>query len=125
MSFRFSKRSLAALEGVNPKLVAVVHRALELSPVDFVVTEGLRTRERQARLVKAGASRTMNSQHIIGRAVDVAPWIDGQIRWDWPPFHKIARAFKAAAAELGVTIVWGGDWKTFKDGPHFELGRGE
>ncbi len=123
--FRFSQRSLNALEGVHPKLVAIAHRALELSPVDFVVTEGLRTKERQAKLVKAGASRTLNSQHILGRAIDVAPWIDGTVRWDWSPFHKIARAFKTAAAEQGVVIVWGGDWKTFKDGPHFELGRRE
>ena len=66
----------------------------------------------------------MNSRHLTGHAVDLAPYIGGEIRWDWPPFHHIAAAMKAAAAELAVPLTWGGDWKTFKDGPHFELHRG-
>ena len=122
MAFRFSKRSLKALEGVHPALVAVAHRALELSPVDFVVTEGLRTLERQKELKAAGASSTLNSRHLTGHAIDVAAWI-GEIRWDWPLYTQIADAFKQAASELNVAIVWGGDWKTFQDGPHFELDR--
>ena len=122
VTFRFSKRSLKALEGVHPALVAVAHRALELSPVDFVVTEGLRTLERQKELKAAGASRTLNSRHITGHAIDVAAWV-GEIRWDWPLYAKIADAFKQAASELNVAIVWGGDWKSFRDGPHFELSR--
>lgn len=123
MSFRFSARSLAKLEGVHPDLVRVVHRALELSKVDFSVVEGLRTVEQQKELVASGASRTMNSRHITGHAVDLAPFIAGQIRWDWPPFYDIAKAMKAAAAELNVPVIWGGDWRTFKDGPHWELDR--
>jgi peptidoglycan L-alanyl-D-glutamate endopeptidase CwlK len=122
-NFRFSARSLAKLEGVHPDLVRVVHRALELSKVDFSIVEGLRTVERQKELLASGASRTMNSRHITGHAVDLAPFIAGQIRWDWPPFYDIAKAMKAAAAELNVPIIWGGDWRTFKDGPHWELDR--
>ncbi len=122
-NFRFSARSLAKLEGVHPDLVRVVHRALELSKVDFSIVEGLRTVERQKELLASGASRTMNSRHITGHAVDLAPFIAGQIRWDWPPFYDIAKAMKAAAAELNVPIIWGGDWTTFKDGPHWELDR--
>ena len=121
-AFRFSTRSLKALEGVHPALVAVAHRALELSPVDFVVTEGLRTLERQKELKAAGASRTLNSRHITGHAIDVAAWV-GEIRWDWPLYTQIAEAFKQAASELNVAIVWGGDWESFRDGPHFELSR--
>lgn len=120
-----NQKSEAKLVGVNEKLVKVVRRAVELSSVEFIITEGLRTKERQAELVKAGASRTMNSMHIVGRAVDVAPIIGGQVRWDWPPFHKIAEAFKKAAKELNIAIEWGGDWKTFPDGPHFQLGAKE
>lgn len=122
-NFRFSARSLAKLEGVHPDLVRVVHRALELSKVDFSVVEGLRTVERQKELLASGASRTMNSRHITGHAVDLAPFIAGQIRWDWPPFYDIAKAMKASAAELNVPVIWGGDWRTFKDGPHWELDR--
>jgi peptidoglycan L-alanyl-D-glutamate endopeptidase CwlK len=121
--FSFSHRSERNLRGVHPDLVRVVRRALQLSPVDFTVVEGLRTKKRQAELLKAGASRTMNSRHLTGHAVDLAPFIGGRIRWDWPPFHLLAKAMKTAAAELGVAIVWGGDWRTFKDGPHFELDR--
>lgn len=111
------------LKGVNPELVAVVNLAHQISEVEFAVIEGLRTRERQTQLVAKGASKTMNSRHITGHAVDLAPVIDGEIRWDWPPFYKIADAMKEAANRLGVAIVWGGDWRTFKDGPHFELDR--
>jgi peptidoglycan L-alanyl-D-glutamate endopeptidase CwlK len=123
MSHTFSARSESRLAGVHHDLVRVVRKALTLSPVDFAVIEGLRTTERQAELLKAGASRTMNSRHITGHAIDLAPFIAGSIRWDWPPFHQIAKAMKDAAAAEGVAIVWGGDWRTFKDGPHFELDR--
>ncbi len=116
-------RSDQRLQGVNLDLQRVVRRAFTLSKIPFIVTEGLRTPERQAALMKAGASQTMNSRHLTGHAVDLAPVIDGEVRWDWPPFHEIARAMKQAAAACGVAIVWGGDWRTFKDGPHFELDR--
>lgn len=122
-NYKLSAKSEARLTGVHPDLVRVVRRALQLSPVDFAVVEGLRTKERQAALVAEGASRTMNSRHITGHAVDLAPIIAGSISWAWPPFYKLAAAVKQAAAELGVAIVWGGDWRTFKDGPHFELDR--
>ena len=123
MSRVFSPRSEQRLVGVHPDLVRVVRRALALGPQDFAIVEGLRDPKRQEQLVAQGASRTMNSRHLTGHAVDVAPVIAGQVRWDWPPFHDIARAMKQAAAEAGVPIVWGGDWRTFKDGPHFELDR--
>lgn len=122
MKYKLGSRSIANLRGVHPDLVAVVKRAITLTEIDFTVTEGLRTKERQAQLVKAGASKTMNSRHITGHAVDVAAWVDG-IRWDWGLYAKIAVAFKKAAADLGVPIIWGGDWKSFRDGPHFELDR--
>lgn len=123
MTFALSQRSLRRLVGVHPDLAAVVRRAIGLTPVDFMVTEGLRTPARQAALVRAGASRTLKSRHLTGHAVDVAAMIDGQVRWDWPLYPKIARAFRQAADELGVEIVWGGDWKRLRDGPHFELDR--
>lgn len=123
MTFHLSPRSQDRLTGVHPDLVRVVKRAIQLTEVDFMVTEGLRTKERQAILKAAGASKTLNSRHITGHAVDVAAWVGGDVRWDWPLYAKIAKAFKQAAAELGVPIVWGGDWKSLKDGPHFELDR--
>ena len=85
-----------------------------------MVTEGLRSKERQKELVAAGASKTMNSRHITGHAVDLAAYVNG-IRWDWPLYEKIAKAMKQAAYELNIKIEWGGDWKSFKDGPHIQL----
>ncbi|CAN5395301.1 M15 family metallopeptidase [soil metagenome] len=123
MSFSLSQRSRDRMKGVNFALVAVVEAAIRVTPIEFVVTEGLRTKTRQAALVKAGASRTMKSRHITGHAVDVAAVIDGRIRWDWPLYPRIAAAFKAAALELNTPIVWGGDWTSLRDGPHFELDR--
>lgn len=117
-----NERSVMRLVGVNDKLVKIVQRASQISEVEFIVTEGVRTLERQKVLFAKGASKTLKSKHIVGRAVDLAPVIDGEVRWDWPPFYKIADAMKQAAKEQGVVIVWGGDWKSFKDGPHFELG---
>lgn len=123
MSYKLSQRSINRLKGVNPDLVSVVKLAIERSDVEFMVTEGLRTKERQAELVKAGASKTMNSRHITGHAVDLAAIVGGEIRWDWPLYTKLAKAMKQAAYELNVDIEWGGDWKSFKDGPHFQLAR--
>lgn len=149
MTFRFSKASLDRLATVDPALQKVAHRALELSPIDFVVVQGNRTLDEQKRLYGKGRTAaqcrakgvpieyarpgeakvtwTLNSNHIGGKAVDVAPYVDGGIQWDdsgkrglWP---KIAAAFKQAAKELGVPITWGGDWTTTVDRPHFELKR--
>jgi peptidoglycan L-alanyl-D-glutamate endopeptidase CwlK len=123
MPFTFNARSLRNLKGVHPDLVRVVHRAAELSEIEFIVTEGLRTLERQRQLVAAGASKTLKSRHLTGHAIDFAPVINGEVTWKWPPFFIIANAFKAAASELGTAIIWGGDWTRFKDGPHIELDR--
>lgn len=122
MTYKLSKRSLDNLAGIHPDLVAVIHRAIEITPVDFMVIEGLRTVARQKELFAAGATRTMNSRHLTGHAVDLAAWVGG-IRWDWPLYDAIAVAVKKAAKELNVPITWGGDWTTFRDGPHFELDR--
>lgn len=123
MSFRLSSRSRARLIGVHPALIAVFEAAITRTPVDFMITEGLRTAERQAALIKAGASRTTRSRHLTGHAVDVAALVEGQVRWDWPLYGRIAQAFKAAALDLKTPLIWGGDWKTLRDGPHFELDR--
>ena len=100
-----------------------MHKALKYTCIDFVVTEGIRTVNEQSVLYEAGATRTMNSRHLTGHAVDIAAWVGRGIRWDWPLYKTISEAVKTAARELGVDIVWGGDWKTFKDGPHYELSR--
>lgn len=121
MTFKLSKRSLSNLEGVHPDLVDVVKRAIEITPVDFTVIEGLRTEARQKKLFAEGASKTLNSRHLTGHAVDIVPFIDGDISWHWPHYYPLAEAMKDAADELGVDIEWGGDWKRFKDGPHWQL----
>lgn len=121
--FYLSQRSKNNLVGVHPDLVAVVKLAIKRTPVDFVVTQGVRTMAEQRRLKAIGASRTLRSRHLTGHAVDVAALDGKEIRWDWPLYARIAQAFKAAADELDVPIVWGGDWRSFKDGPHFELSR--
>lgn len=121
--FRFSNRSLTALEGVHSDLVVVVTHALLISELDFVVIEGLRKLERQQKLYRAGAARTLNSRHLTGHAVDLAVWWDGDIRWDWPLYAKLSTSVKRAANHHNIPILWGGDWETFRDGPHYELCR--
>jgi peptidoglycan L-alanyl-D-glutamate endopeptidase CwlK len=123
MTFNLSRRSLERMHGVHPDLVKVVMRAIKITEVDFGVTEGMRTVEKQREYVARGASKTMKSRHLTGHAVDLAAYVGGAVSWDWPHYHKIAAAMKSAAKEHEVAIVWGGDWSTFKDGPHFELDR--
>jgi len=118
-----NERSEKALVGVHPDLVAVVRRAAEIMPGGFILTEGMRTKERQRELFAKGLSKTMKSRHLVGLAVDFAPLIDGDVTWKWPAFPPVANAFKQAAKELNIAIEWGGDWRKFKDGPHIELSR--
>jgi peptidoglycan L-alanyl-D-glutamate endopeptidase CwlK len=121
MSIILGSRSLARLEGVHPDLVRIVKKAADISDLDFTVLEGLRTVERQKQLFAQKATQTMNSRHITGHAVDLAPMIGGEISWDWPLYHRLAKIVKGAAAVERLPIQWGGDFRTFKDGPHWEL----
>lgn len=122
MAFKLSTKSKTNLKGVHPVLKKIVERAIELTTVDFMVNEGLRTKTRQKELVAAGASKTMNSRHISGHAVDLVAMLGSEITWKTEYYTPIAIAMKKAAAEQGCTsLIWGGDWPTFKDLVHFEL----
>lgn len=145
--FQLGTRSRANLSGVHADLVLVVERAIAVTPVDFGVSEGLRSLARQQEMVATGASGTMNSRHLTGHAVDLMAYENGEVSWNWPLYYKIADAMRQAAVEVGVPIVWGAAWARvlndfgtarkasneyvderraqdrtpFMDGPHFEL----
>jgi hypothetical protein len=147
--FVLSQRSLDRLTGVQPALVAVVKRAIQLTKVDFGVIEGVRTQMRQQELVNSGASQTMNSRHLTGHAVDLMAYIGDRASWELNLYDDIADAMKQAAIELDTPIKWGGAWsvqdirkwhgtmasamnsyiderrkqgrRPFIDAPHFEL----
>lgn len=123
MTYKFSQRSLDRLKGVHPDLVKVMLEAIKESPYDFGITEGLRSPERQKELYEGGKSRTMNSRHLTGHAVDIAVFIDGKVTWDFGVYEKVAEHIEKTAELLKVRIIWGGRWRTLKDGPHFELDR--
>jgi peptidoglycan L-alanyl-D-glutamate endopeptidase CwlK len=164
MTYRLGDASKEKLVGVHPIIRGVVLRAIALTEQDFGVFEGVRTTERQRKLVASGASKTLNSMHIpqidrtgrtkevLGHAVDLVPWIDGQFRWEWGPCFKIAVAVDRAATEQNVAqlFCWGGVWDRwlsqyggnaanmgqavqqyaarhpgpdFVDGPHYQIGR--
>lgn len=124
-----STSSESKLKKVHPDLVRVVRRTAKLikdKSFGFIITCGVRTVEEQKKLLKAGATRTMNSRHIPGKdgyskAVDFAVTIDGKVKWDWPLYAKLSGIVKEAAKLEKVQIEWGGDWKSFKDGPHYQL----
>jgi peptidoglycan L-alanyl-D-glutamate endopeptidase CwlK len=118
------------LKNVHPDLVKVVNRsAKNITGTDgfgFIITCGVRTLSEQKKLYAIGATKTLNSRHIPGndgysKAVDFAVTVDGKVRWDWPLYSKLSKIVKEAARLEKVNIEWGGDWKTFKDGPHFQL----
>lgn len=150
--YRLGTGSRRELQGVHPALVRVVERAIQITLQDFSVHDGIRTIEEQRQYVKAKVSWTMKSRHLpqadgYGHEVDLVPYINGRLRWEWPPIYAIARAMRQAAEELGVKIVWGGCWerldgdmrdpelmveqyserrrrkgkKVRADGPHFQL----
>lgn len=144
--YKLGTRSLSNLKGVHPDLVKVVKRAIEITEQDFTVIEGLRSRERQRILLNRGASKTMNSRHLTGHAVDLAVWKNGSISWevgnpnleyqlsqndDYELYQEIGTSMLMAAKELGIPIRWGADWDSdykhsderFLDWVHFELSR--
>lgn len=130
MPFHLTVRDNKHLRNLNPDLARVMRKAAAIWPYKnqiFFVTCSLRTLEEQRKLVAAGASKTLRSRHLPGKktglahAVDIAIKLDGQVRWDWPLFVQAAKVIKAAAKAEGVTIEWGGDWESFRDGPHFQL----
>ena len=121
--FKLSKKSLAKLSEVNPDLQKLVKNAIGLSTIDFGISEGMRTKERQQLLYDSGKSQTMNSRHLTGHAVDVYAWKDGAVSWEFEDYETINVAFSQAAKLTNTPYVWGGSWKSFKDGPHFELKR--
>lgn len=121
MTYALGAASLAKLTGVHPDLQRVVKLAITKTAQDFTVTEGLRTKARQVYLVQTGKSKTMNSRHITGHAVDLAPVVNGAISWDWDHFWPIVTAMETAAKELGVDVEAGARWRSFPDGPHFQL----
>lgn len=159
MAFTFGAKSRSELKGVHPKMVRFAELTLCYSAQDFGIHDGLRTTAEQAEYVRTGASQTMNGKHLKqkdgwGHAIDAVPFINGKLRWEWPPIYVIAAAAKRAAAELGLRVKWGGAWielsqikgdtpadmeraveaygaarrragkKVFTDGPHFELVEG-
>lgn len=147
--FKLSNISKQRLEGIKPELRAVVERAIEITEVDFGVTQGLRTIEEQEALVARGASKTMKSKHLTGDAVDLAAYIGPRVSWEIKLYDDIADAMKQAAIELNTPIRWGAAWtvaditkwegtmeeamnayvdwrrkegrRPFIDAPHFEL----
>ena len=158
MSWKLSRRSKNELLHVHPDLCQFVDCLLAESPVDFGVHDGLREKAEQKELVRIGASRTMKSRHLIGKdgyghAVDLVPYINGKLRWEWEPIYELAEAARRVSLEIEVPIRWGGVWdrrlgnleagfmeeevqdyvarrkkrfpkrKVFIDGPHFELPR--
>lgn len=128
MGFRWSKRSLRELEGIDPDLRKVCDLALKLTPIDFIITDGKRTIEEQRHYVKIGASKTMNSRHLKGDAIDFVALIPDtsgkkKVSYRFEAMKKIAGAFKKAAKQLDIPIEWGGDWKSFKDTPHIQLAK--
>ena len=128
MPYSFGTNSKVELQGVHPKLVEVAYLAIELSEQDFSVHDGLRTSVEQQKLVAKGASKTLNSKHLrqadgFGHAMDLVPYINGKLRWEWKPIYIIAEAVHEAADKLGVSLVWGGVWdRAFGDLPGSRAG---
>jgi len=149
MAYKLSTRSRERLIGIDSKLKEVVSLAITYTKIDFGVIEGLRTEKRQRALVESGASQTMKSKHLEGRAVDLMAYVDGRGCWELNVYDEVADAMKRAAIEVDVIVRWGAAWtvtdirewkgtmeeamnsyvdtrrsqgrRPFIDAPHFEL----
>ncbi len=122
MTRTLTARDRQRLVGVHPDLVRVLERAARDGAIEWFVTEGVRSMDRQAELAAAGVSRTMRSRHLTGHAVDLAVrGGESGVRWDRPAYEALAVEILAAAQAEGVAIEWGGHWRSFFDGPHFQL----
>jgi peptidoglycan L-alanyl-D-glutamate endopeptidase CwlK len=119
--YQLSDRSSDRLMGVHTDLVKIVYRAIQTTEIDFGVSEGLRSLKTQKEYLAKGVTTTLNSRHLSGHAVDVFAYVGGIARWEMPLYEKIHDAFKSASEELGIPVEWGGGWKSFPDGPHFQL----
>ena len=125
-----NEKSLSNLKGVNPLLVSVFGAAAAICPIEFQITEGVRSIQRQEFLVDSGKSKTLNSYHLIqkdgyGAAGDIVVLIDGVASWHFDDYKQVSNSVKIAAQQLGAKITWGGDFPTFKDGCHFQLEKGK
>lgn len=147
---KLSQISYKNLQGVNPQLVELVETAIIHTPIDFRVTDGLRSLSEQKHLVSIGASQTLDSKHLTGDAIDIVPWINGKPKWEWPLIYTLADHVRSVAKKLDVTLRWGALWnpgmsftytvkppqelvenyvnsmrakkkRVFLDGPHYEL----
>lgn len=115
VTYKFGNRSKREMKGVHLGLVDVAHEALKITSIDFSVIDGVRTKLEQGRMVQKGLSQTMKSKHLVqpdgyGHALDVVPFFNGKIRWEWPLIFEVTEAFFIAAETLGIELVWGGAW---------------
>lgn len=121
--YKFGTKSKERLATVHPDLQKLFNAAISTSPYDFSITEGVRSLERQKELLEVGKSTTMNSRHLKGNAVDIAVFVEGKLTWDFKYYKEVSDHIKALSKSMQIPIVWGGDWKSFIDGVHYELDR--
>ncbi len=119
--FYFSNSSLKKLKTVDKKLQILFTEAIADSPLDFKITEGIRTLERQRELLRLGFSKTLKSYHLVGKAVDIAIIKNDEANWEVENYKLVANHIKKVAERLNIKIKWGGDFKSFFDGCHFQL----
>lgn len=119
--YSFGSKSKERLKGVHPRLVQVMEEAIKSSPLDFSITEGVRTIEKQKELFSSGKSQTMRSRHLTGHAVDIAVLVDGKVTWDIAKYRIVTDHIKTVAKQLKIPLEFGIDWVSFIDGPHIQL----
>jgi len=110
MGFKLSSRSIDRLGGIDAGLITVVNTAIDMTKVDFGVTCGMRTLAEQEALVAKGASQTMKSKHLEGRAVDLVAYVGSSVTWQLNMYDDLADAMAAAAGKLNVPLKWGAAW---------------
>lgn len=109
------------------KLVAKVNTSVLSSNVKMVVTQGLRTFEEQDALYnkrpKVTNAKGGQSIHNYGLAFDFCLVDGGRTIWDTTKDFdgdKVADWMEVVKVFKDAGYVWGGDFKSIHDAPHFE-----
>lgn len=135
---RFGKASKRRLATVAKELQHLAEEALAVEIIDFSVTDGRRSKERQNQYFAEGKSKVQwpDSHHNVlepddlAEAFDLTPFVNGALSYDKTHCCVLAGVILTKAKELGLKIRWGGNWdrdlepitdQDFQDLVHYEL----
>ena len=146
--YQYSRNSLAKIKTTEQCVVDLCFLALSIANnrkafcPDFGISHGLRTAEEQFELYKLGRHKDVyDNWHVIDEdkvvtncdgyiklsihqsklAIDFYCYVDGKANYDLGNIALVAMCFMEAAADLGLKVNSGLNFKSISDGGHLEV----